>query len=88
MIRVRVVVDGRVQGVWYRQSCHQQADANRVAGWVRNNRDGTVEAVLEGEAVAVARVLEWMRHGPPQALVTNVHTTEETPQGEHGFAVR
>lgn len=88
MIRFRVVVEGRVQGVWYRQSCQRLADANRVAGWVRNNRDGTVEAVLEGDAVAVARVLEWMRRGPTQALVTDVRTTEETPRDERGFVVR
>lgn len=88
MIRVRVVVEGRVQGVWYRQSCQRQADVNRVAGWVSNNDDGTVEAVLEGEPVAVARVLEWMRHGPAQAMVTNVRTTEETPRNERGFAIR
>lgn len=88
MIRVRVVVEGRVQGVWYRQSCQRQADANRVAGWIRNNDDDTVEAVLEGDAIAVARVLEWMRHGPPQALVTKVHTTEEAPLNERGFAIR
>ena len=47
-----------------------------------------VEAVLEGDAIAVARVLEWMRHGPPQALVTKVHTTEEAPLNERGFAIR
>jgi acylphosphatase len=88
MTRVHVVVEGRVQGVWYRQSCQRQADAHHVSGWVRNNSDGTVEAVLEGEDIDVARVLEWMRQGPPQALVTRVRTTAETARGERGFAIR
>ena len=85
MIRLRVVVEGRVQGVFYRQSCQRTAIANEVAGWVRNNRDGTVEAVLEGEPEAVGRVLAWMRVGPPQALVTKVTTFDEAPVGERGF---
>ena len=88
MIRVRVIVEGRVQGVWYRQSCQSQAAANGVAGWVRNNDDGSVEAVLEGEVTAVARVLEWMRHGPAQAMVTGVQTFEQEPRNEVGFAIR
>ena len=88
MIRVRVVVDGRVQGVWYRQSCQREAAEQGVAGWVRNNDDGSVEAVLEGEPEAVSRVLEWMRHGPPQALVTRVETHQEVPKNERGFAIR
>ena len=88
MIRVRVVVDGQVQGVFYRQSCQREATSQGVTGWVRNNGDGTVEAVLEGEDEAVSRVLEWMRHGPPHAIVTRVVTHEEVPKHERGFAVR
>jgi acylphosphatase len=88
VIRVHVVVHGRVQGVWYRQSCRDEATANGVAGWARNNDNGTVEAVLEGQPLAVMRVLEWMRRGPPAAAVTKVTTTEEEPRGEQGFAVR
>jgi acylphosphatase len=88
MIRVRVAVDGRVQGVWYRQSCQREAEAQGVTGWVRNNEDGTVEAVLEGEPEAVSRVLEWMRHGPPHAVVTRVVTHQEVPRHERGFVIR
>jgi acylphosphatase len=87
-IRVHAVVEGRVQGVWYRQSCREQALANHVTGWVRNNDNGNVEAVLEGESTAVMRVLEWMRKGPPAALVTRVRANEEIPRGEQGFSVR
>jgi acylphosphatase len=88
MIRVRVVVDGRVQGVWYRQSCQHEAEAQGVNGWVRNNDDGTVEAVLEGEPTAVSYVLEWMRHGPPHAIVTGFVTHHEAPRNERAFSVR
>jgi acylphosphatase len=88
MIRVRVVVEGRVQGVWYRESCRSEAEAQKVSGWARNNEDGSVEAVLEGEPEAVSRVLEWMRHGPPRATVTRVVTHEEVPRDEHGFTIR
>ena len=88
MIRVRVVVDGQVQGVWYRESCRREAEEQGVAGWVRNNEDGSVEAVLEGEPEPVSRVLEWMRHGPPHSMVTRVVTHEEVPKDARGFAIR
>lgn len=87
-VRYRVTVSGRVQGVWYRQSCRREAAALGVAGWVRNNGDGTVEAVLEGEAGAVDRLVAWMRLGPPQARVAGVDVHAEAPQGEQGFRVR
>ena len=77
-----------MQGVWYRQSCQHQALDAGVAGWVRNNDDGTVEAVLEGDADAVERVVAWMRSGPPRAVVTRVEHREEPPRGEQGFKVR
>jgi acylphosphatase len=88
VVRYRVVVTGRVQGVWYRQSCRRRAAGAGVAGWVRNNPDGTVEAVLEGEAAAVEQVLAWMRVGPPHAAVGDVEVRAETPVGERSFAVR
>jgi acylphosphatase len=88
MIRRHVTVTGRVQGVWYRQSCQQSAHDAGVTGWVRNNEDGTVEAVLEGDADAVDRVLAWMRIGPPHAMVLRVEHSAESPRGERGFKVR
>ena len=88
MVRVHVVVSGRVQGVWYRQSCQEQALAAGVAGWVRNLADGTVEAALEGERSAVDAVLTWMAEGPPLADVTGVAVIDLEPTGEKGFAVR
>ncbi len=88
MVRLRVVVSGRVQGVWFRESCRRQAAAAGVNGWVGNVVDGTVHAVLEGEDAAVVHVLAWMRQGPPRAEVTNVAVTPEEPVGERGFVVR
>ncbi len=88
MIRRRVIVEGRVQGVFFRQSCQREARALGVAGWVRNNYDGTVEAALEGEPDAVERIVSWMRVGPPAAVVTGVKIIDESLLGEHNFIVR
>ena len=84
----RVIVSGRVQGVWFRESCRREATALGVHGWVRNNADGTVEALLEGDEAAVRRVIEWMRTGPPLAQVTGIEVTEQQPSGANGFTVR
>jgi acylphosphatase len=88
MIRRHVIVTGRVQGVWYRQGCQHAALGAGVTGWVRNNDDGNVEAVLEGDAEAVDQVLAWMQVGPPHAMVLRVEHTAEAPRGEHGFTIR
>ena len=64
MIRRRVVVHGRVQGVYFRETVRRGAEARGIAGWVRNNRDGTVEAVFEGDDAAVAAVVSLCREGP------------------------
>ena len=88
MVRYRALVSGRVQGVWYRESCRRQAVVAGVAGWVRNNGNGKVEAVLEGEPGAVDQLVAWMRIGPPQARVTYLELRPETPLGERGFEVR
>jgi acylphosphatase len=87
-VRRRVLVSGRVQGVWFRESCREQALAVGVGGWVRNLADGRVEAVLEGPEAAVARVVAWCRLGPRRATVLAVEVVDEVPVGEHGFRVR
>lgn len=86
--RARVVISGRVQGVWFRESCREEAGANGVAGWVRNRSDGCVEAVLEGPPEAVDRVVAWCRSGPRRARVDDVEVREEPAVGEVGFRVR
>ena len=88
MIRRRVVVSGRVQGVWYRDSCCNQAEILRVRGWVANRGDGAVEAELEGAPEAVAALIAWMRIGPPRAVVNGVTVTDVEGTGDWaGFRV-
>ena len=88
MIRVRVIVSGTVQGVFFRDSCRRQAVEHRVDGWVRNLADGGVEAVFEGGPAAVEAMVDWARHGPPRALVERVDVYDEPHEGLAGFAVR
>jgi acylphosphatase len=88
VVRRKVVVSGRVQGVFFRASCRDEATSAGVAGWVSNEPDGTVKAVFEGEADAVDRLIAWCRQGPPQADVDDVTVTEEQPEGLQGFQAR
>ena len=85
--RVRVVVHGRVQGVFFRDTVRRAAREHGVAGWVRNRRDGTVEAVLEGERHDVQAVVELSKEGPPGAAVERVDVSDEPPEGLTGFEV-
>ena len=87
MVRRRVVVEGRVQGVGYRASCAAQAQAFGVAGTVRNLPDGRVEAVFEGSHEAVAALVAWCERGPGYAHVRRVDVVEEDPVGESGFRI-
>jgi acylphosphatase len=87
MIRRRVLVSGRVQGVFYRDTCREVAVAAGVTGWVRNLPDLRVEAVLEGSPEAVEGVVEWCRTGPPRAEVTGIEVLDEPPAGEREFRV-
>lgn len=86
--RVHVVVRGDVQGVGYRYTMRMVADEAGVAGWMRNRRDGTVEAVVEGDDAAVDEVLAWMAEGPPGSRVDAAAVTEGEPDGTTGFEVR
>ncbi|HLF15945.1 MAG TPA: acylphosphatase [Candidatus Thermoplasmatota archaeon] len=81
MKRLRLLVSGRVQGVWFRESTRQEAERLGVTGWVRNLPDGRVEAVLEGETAAVQALAAWCRRGPERAWVEAVEQVEETPTG-------
>jgi len=77
-----------VQGVYYRDSCRREALAAGVAGWVRNDLDGSVQALLEGQATAVERVVAWMRKGPRRAIVEEIEISVCEPAGLVGFDVR
>jgi acylphosphatase len=85
----RVVARGRVQGVWYRNTCRQEALQLGVDGWVRNREDGAVEAALAGPSDAVDALVAWMREGPPHARVSSVETEPMDPDGVGpGFEIR
>ena len=88
IVRRRVVVDGVVQGVFYRAGAQRQAVALGLSGWVRNLPDGRVEAVFEGPAAAVDAAVDWSRRGPDRAIVTAIDVHDESPEGLSGFGVR
>lgn len=88
MKRVHVIVEGAVQGVGYRYTMRMVAREAGVAGWVRNRRDGSVEAEVEGDEARVDEVLAWMAEGPPGSSVTAARVSEMPPVGDSGFAVR
>ena len=87
MSRRHVIVSGRVQGVWFRDSMRREAERLALAGWVRNLPDGRVEAVFEGPADAIERLTEWCHHGPPGARVSSVLPRDEPPEGLTGFRI-
>jgi acylphosphatase len=88
VIARRIVVSGRVQGVFFRDSMRQAAQTRGVAGWVRNTDEGTVEAHLEGDEDAVESVVRWANDGPRRADVANVSSEDAEPEGLSGFEVR
>jgi acylphosphatase len=85
--RAHVVVRGHVQGVFFRAETRDRAASLGLGGWVRNNADGTVEAVFEGERERVESMVEWCRRGPSLAQVEDVDVAWERPAGEKRFAV-
>jgi len=87
-IRRRVVVSGRVQGVGFRAATHARAEAQGVAGWVRNLPDGSVEAAFEGDPAAVEALVDFCRAGPPWARVERVEVCEEPAEGLRRFDFR
>jgi acylphosphatase len=86
--RAHVFVSGNVQGVYYRATTRDEAQARDVDGWVRNLSDGRVEAVFEGPEDAVEEMVEWCHTGSPAANVDDVSVEYEAPEGENGFRVR
>lgn len=82
--RIRLSIEGRVQGVWFRESTRRQAQSMGVKGWVRNRPDGSVEVLAEGSADAVDKLIQWSHQGPPAARVDRVKISEENWKGEFG----
>jgi len=85
MIRRRLVVHGDALDRW---SCVRQAEPFGVAGWVRNQPDGTVELAVEGSPPAVEALVAWARRGPSDADVSYLEVSEEPPEAARGFSVR
>ena len=81
-MRVHLIIEGRVQGVWFRESTRKEAVSLGVFGWVRNLPDGTVEVMAEGPKEAVKGLVSWCRHGPPVASVDHVHEKYQEWKGE------
>ena len=85
----RIRIRGQVQGVNLREALRQRADQLKLTGWVRNRLDGTVEAVVQGEAFAIDSLVEWARLGPPTARVDSVDVESAEGEGEfHTFDKR
>ncbi|RPI74350.1 MAG: acylphosphatase [Desulfobacteraceae bacterium] len=82
MIRVKLIIKGRVQGVWFRDSTRRTAQKLRLSGWVRNLPDGSVEVLVEGPQEPVQKLVDWCRHGPATARVDECCQTPEEYRGE------
>lgn len=82
-VRTRVIIEGRVQGVFFRHHTQEMAHQLGVKGWVKNRRDGRVEAVFEGDIETVDQIVEWCHQGPSEAKVTKVSVTSEDYIGEY-----
>ena len=81
-VRARVIIEGRVQGVFFRHHTQEMAFRLGVKGWVKNRRDGSVEAAFEGDRERVDQIIRWCRLGPPEARVTEVYVNWEVYIGE------
>ncbi len=88
VVRYRVLISGRVQGVFFRDSCRRLAEQYGVAGWVRNLPDGRVEAVFEGPAEDVRHLVDWAHAGPRHAVVESVAIHPEPPEGLAAFHIK
>ena len=80
-VTLHLVIHGRVQGVFFRESMRQQAEKLNINGWARNQAEGTVEAVIQGSAESVGKLLDWAHRGPPMAKVTQID--QEAASGDY-----
>jgi len=87
-VALHVRVTGLVQGVFFRAWARDEAQALGVSGWIRNCSDGSVEALLEGEAEAIEELIDLLREGPPGAQVEDVEIEETDREGLSSFEVR
>ena len=88
MTAKRLVIRGRVQGVGYRYAMVDAAMASGVTGWVRNRRDGSVEALVQGEPAAIESIIAWCRRGPSTARVSAIDEIDALDEAVTGFELR
>ncbi|MEM9338261.1 MAG: acylphosphatase [Bacteroidota bacterium] len=88
MVCYRLVISGKVQGVFYRASTKKMADSLHLSGWVQNEADGTVHAEVEGAEEKVMEMIEWCKQGPVHAIVNEVVHDQINTQGYQGFVIR
>jgi len=89
MVRARLLISGRVQGVFYRASCRREAEGRGLLGWVRNLPDGRVETLLQGPKETVEAMVAWCYRGPEEAQVSNIDVSyEEAKDDLAGFRIR
>ena len=81
-IRSHLIIEGRVQGVWFRDSTRKEAERLNITGWVKNRSDGAVEVVAEGSKEDVEKLRQWCNNGPPAAIVNNIREFKEYYTGE------
>lgn len=86
MVTRQIRISGRVQGVGYREALRAEAERGGISGWVRNRADGSVEALLQGSAEAVERILGWARRGPRMAGVTRLHAGPPAPEFDRAYS--
>lgn len=88
MYQAHILISGKVQNVFYRASCMEYAKGLGLKGWVRNNEDGSVEVLAQGEKIKINKLIEWCKQGPPQAKVEEVKISWEEANGPfNGFVV-
>jgi acylphosphatase len=87
--RLHIIIEGIVQGVFYRASTIEESSKLGLTGWVMNCSDGRVEAVFEGNIDKIDKIIEWCKKGPPGAEVTNIETVWEQATGEYdSFSIK
>ena len=87
--KVQVIISGKVQGVWFRANTKNKAEQLGITGWVRNTNDGKVEALFEGEDDNIKEMIEWCKHGPTMAKVTDVRVKRNPDQDEcNSFSIK
>jgi acylphosphatase len=87
MVSRHLLIKGRVQGVFYRDSARKEAEKLDITGWVKNNKDGSVEAIVTGAPADVLAFVQWCKQGPPQAIVKEVIVTELATQNFESFLI-